>query len=60
MRGGHVIARGEHILNVVNGEDLTEVAGNEPPEHPWTNAKPPCRYCDAQRFCKFARKEGAA
>ena len=60
VRGGHVIARGEHILNVVNGEDLTEVAGNEPPEHPWTNAKPPCRYCDAQRFCKFARKEGAA
>ena len=31
-------------------EALTELVGTPPPDHPWAEKKPPCHFCDAQRF----------
>lgn len=60
VRGGLVIARGEHLETEDVAGELTDVAGGEPPDHPWAREEPSCRFCDARRLCTFSLEGGAA
>jgi ATP-dependent helicase/nuclease subunit B len=59
VRKGLIIGRGKHIVDALEGEDLTEAVGSAPPVHPWVDEMPSCHFCDAQRLCEFSLQGGA-
>ncbi|MFT7522118.1 MAG: ATP-dependent helicase/nuclease subunit B [Kiritimatiellia bacterium] len=54
VRAGHVVGRGAHLKDDVELDHLQEIAGDQPPDNPWIDKEPNCRFCDAQRLCHFA------
>ncbi len=59
VRGGFVVARGDHLADALEGDELAKAVGSAPPDHPWTKVKPSCRFCDAKRLCEFSLEGGA-
>ena len=59
VREGVVVARGDHIEDAIEGTDLSEAVGSDPPDHPWAAKSPSCDFCDARRLCRFTLQGGA-
>jgi len=59
MRKGVIVARGGHIVDALEGDELAESVGSTPPDNPWAGEEPSCRFCDAQRLCEFVLQGGA-
>jgi RecB family exonuclease len=60
VEAGLVFATREEATARPDPDEVAATLGRAPAEHPWTDSKPPCRFCEAKRLCSLTVLGGAA